>query len=312
MRAKLTSVDTIEKAANPTLRFVLELDLDPAKEVIVGATGALFFPRDVLLAPLFEIPDHEQIEFPLRASPVPTGPLHISSKRWLRLGAQLSQRDIDYIESHREKDKRGDVTFVIQVKLSTLVSTADSWAAGTTVLSDKGAPVLVRAQTPTGKAVLWEDPNKGFLLERAFPIDEQYIIAGTNWIHDFAPRLGLGRFAIVEIPVISSPVGLGKRIDRATKAADDAETRLRAGEWDDVCKDLRGVWEAFKGYDFIKDVAVKDGYSEDAAKFLNEAFQNLFDLASKFGHVLGRDKKTVLPELHAKKEDAYTFYLLAR
>jgi hypothetical protein len=101
-------------------------------------------------------------------------------------------------------------------------------------------------------------------------------------------------------------------MEKAVKAADDAEKHLRAGEWDDVCKDLRGVWEAFKGYEFIKTVATKDGYSEEAAKSLNDAFQNLFDLAAKFGHVLGKDRKTVLPELHAKKEDAYMLYMIAR
>jgi len=310
MKAELVAVEAIEKAVHPTVRFSLQIDLEAAKEVIVSATGALFLPSDMLLAPLFEVPEHEQFEFPLQASPVANG-LYKPTRRWLRLGAQLSHRDIDYIETHREKDRRGDVHLTIHVRVSTLVATAEPWPAQT-IVAEKGLPFFAESKNPNGKALLREDPSRGFLLERTVSVDKQHTIPGTTWLHDFAPRLGLGRFAVVEIPVISSPASLGKRIDKAAKAADDAEKHLRAGEWDDVCKDLRGVWEAFKGYDFIKKVATKDGYSEEAAKALDDAFQNLFTLASKFGHVLGKDRQTVLPDLHAQKEDAYMFYMLAR
>jgi hypothetical protein len=310
MKAELVAVEAIEKAVHPTVKFSLQIDLDPAKEVIVSATGALFLPSDTLLAPLFEVPEHEQFEFPLQASPVPNG-AYKPTRRWLRLGGQLSERDLDYIESHREKDRKGDVHLTIHVRVSTLVTTAEPWLAQT-IVADKGVPVFAESKNPNGKALLREDPSKGFLLERTVSVDKQHTIPGTTWLHDFAPRLGLGRFAVVEIPVIASPTALGERIDKAVKAADEAEKHLRAGEWDDVCKDLRGVWEAFKGYDFIKKVTIKDGYSEEAAKALDDAFQNLFTLASKFGHVLGKDKQTVLPDLHAQKEDAYLLYLLAR
>jgi len=276
MKAELVHVEAIEKSVHPTVKFNLEIDLDVAREVIVSATGALFLPTDTLLAPLFEVPEHEQFEFPLQASPVPAG-AYKPTRRWLRLGAQLSERALDHIENHREKDRRGDVTFTLHVRVSTLVVTAEPWLAQTVVM-DKGIPVFAESKNATGKALLREDPSKGFLFERTVSVDKQSTIPGTTWVHDFAPRLGLGRFAVVEIPVITSPAALGKRIDKAVKAADEAEKHLHAGEWDDVCKDLRGVWEAFKNYDFIKRVTIKDGYSD----------------------------------LHAQKEDAYLLYTLAR
>jgi hypothetical protein len=309
MKAELTHVEAIEKAVNPTLRFTFQVETDAAREVVMSAAGSLYFPSDTLLAPVFEAPEQEQFEFPLQASPA-TGAFKPTS-RWLRMGAQLSHRDIDHIESQRAKDRRGDVVFTVRLRVSTLVSAAESWLADT-VPSQNGLSPIVHTKQSTGKAIVREDPQKGFLLERTIAFDKQYKVPGTNWVHDFAPRLGLGRFAVIEVPVLSSPTGLGERMGKAAAAADEAEKALRSGEWDDACRDLRGVWEAFRDFDFIKEVATKDGYTDEAAKLLNDAFKNLFALASKFGHVLDKDRKTVLPELHAKREDAYAFYLLAR
>jgi|SRR5579871_1435031 len=310
MKAELAHVEAIEKAVNPTFKFSFQVETDAAREVVMSAAGSLYFPSDTLLAPLFETPEHDQLEFPLQASPA-TGAIKPTS-RWLRMGAQLSHRDIDYIESHRAKDRRGDVVLTVRLRVSTLVSTAESWLAEVVGGSQNQPAQIVHAKHSTGKAILREDPQKGFLLERTAAFDKQHRISGTDWLHDFAPRLGLGRFAVVEIPVISSPTGLGERMQKATDAADAAEKALRSGEWDDACRDLRGVWEAFRDYDFIKDVVKRDGYTEEAAKLLDDAFKSLFNLASKFGHVLDKDRKTVLPELHAKREDAQTLYFLAR
>jgi hypothetical protein len=177
MKAELVSVDAIEKAVSPTLKFSLQIDLDAAKEVIMSVTGALFFPSDMLLAPLFESPEHEPAEFPLQASPVPNG-MYKPTRRWLRLCAQLTQRDIDYIESHREKDRRGDVQLTIRARVSTLVATAESWSAETMV--DKGLRFLIESKNQNSKAILREDPSKGFLIERTVSIDTPHTIPGTN------------------------------------------------------------------------------------------------------------------------------------
>ena len=124
--------------------------------------------------------------------------------------------------------------------------------------------------------------------------------------------MGLGSFVVVEIPAAEVLGGdLGERMAKAFAAAQKARQSLRAGEWEDVCQDLRQVWELLRDEQFMRDILKKDGYHDDASSSLCSGLNGFFQLASKFDHALARDKATVLPELKAKKEDAYLAYASA-
>jgi hypothetical protein len=311
MQAKLLYVGAIDKVVTPTIKFTVELTFSKTKEIPTSACGVLHSPNDTLVTPLFELPDHNYPELGLQASPVSA--VVRSNTTRLYFGAQLGPRELEHIESVRLQDAKKDVWFFLKFTFGTITSTAEPWPTEDVRISgQKPATVLGRSANPDAKAIIREDPSKGFLFQKTVEFEEPIRIAATDWIHDYAPKLGLGRFAVLEIPEFPAAAGeLNDRIRIAVEAADKAADSLRKGEWNDACEDLRGVWESLRNYDVVKTILLKDGYSDAAGDLLNGALNNLFDLASKFAHKLDKNKR-VLPELRAQREDAYAAYLVAR
>jgi len=62
-----------------------------------------------------------------------------------------------------------------------------------------------------------------------------------------------------------------------------------------------------RNQDEIKDLLIRDGYTEPAFADLNESLKKLFDYSSKFHHREDKGKK-IMPEIKASKEDAYLIY----
>jgi hypothetical protein len=85
------------------------------------------------------------------------------------------------------------------------------------------------------------------------------------------------------------------------------EYNMIRGEWTEVIKDSRVVWELLRNQSEIKDLLMGDGYTEPAFTDLNESLKQLFNYSSKFHHREDREKK-MMPEIKASKEDAYLIY----
>ena len=140
-------------------------------------------------------------------------------------------------------------------------------------------------------------------------------VPGTDWVHDFAPTLGLGRFVVFEIPrteTFTSRGDIKDEVNAALESAAKAHESLVAGEWDEVMEDLRGVWELTRSKaDDIKALLIRDGYTEEAAVSFADAIGRHFVLASKFHHRLDKQRKKIMPEIKAAKEDAYLVYAVA-
>ncbi len=82
------------------------------------------------------------------------------------------------------------------------------------------------------------------------------------------------------------------------------------GDWNGVIEDSRAVWELLRNKDEIKDLLMRDGYSEQAFIDLNESLRQLFNFSSKFHHKEDKGKK-IMPEIKASKEDAYLIYAIS-
>ena len=71
-------------------------------------------------------------------------------------------------------------------------------------------------------------------------LDIQHRIPSADWVHDYAPKFGLGKWMVVELP---QPDTIGTPARRARgavpKAAGKARDRLHQGEWENVCEELR-------------------------------------------------------------------------
>jgi len=141
-------------------------------------------------------------------------------------------------------------------------------------------------------------------------------IPAQDWIHDFAPFLGIGKYLVVELPIpesIKISDELANRIEEASKSLDKMREDILACEWNRVIEDSRPIFELFRKYgkNLVKEILTREGYTEEAIKNLLDSIDNLFHYSSKFHHRTDESGKKIIPEIKASKEDAYLIYTTA-
>jgi hypothetical protein len=172
--------------------------------------------------------------------------------------------------------------------------------------------VIQPRPTETSQPLL-ADTGTGFLMVKTYRMDRNHRVPSADWLHDFAPKFGLGRFCVFELPQ-PEIIGTGSVQDTAKvalAAARKAEDELRAGRWTDACEELRRVWELIRNDVDIQTLLQKEGYTADAASTLNDAIKKLFDFSSKFMHAKDKAGAVIPPAVKAEKEDAYLVFATA-
>jgi hypothetical protein len=305
LEAVITHIEVVPKTVETTLRFRVQLKFTDGQEVPISASGGLFCPSDTFVAPVFEWSDQDRGQLPLRSYTYSDQSRRTTA--WLNVGVRLGRRELDHIENVRDRDRKKDVHFSVKLALRLLVPKAVARPIKVEEPDRPSKPGLGASTAPSAPPRVLVEGSAGEILQlETTTVDLPYRFAATDWVHDYAPKLGIGSFAVFEIPddwVADDK--LGDHVKKAMEAAKKARQSLQAGDWEDVCHDLRKVWEILRDDQFVKDTLSKDGYSEEATASLCKALNGFFDLASKFDHALAKDKKTLLPELTARKEDAY-------
>ncbi len=107
---------------------------------------------------------------------------------WLaEFRASFSQRHLDLIETTRALQAKGDVFFTVNFGVQYLEHGLSSRA-------------LAARETPVAEV---PDQTK-FLQLKFWTWNTWFKISGSDWIHEYSPALGLGKFMVVEIPGPSS------------------------------------------------------------------------------------------------------------
>ncbi|MEM3191085.1 MAG: hypothetical protein QW292_03140 [Candidatus Parvarchaeota archaeon] len=247
--------------------------------------------------------------------------------------ALLSKDVLDYIEEVREKNKKKDVVFLVRVVIEYVTVIVKLGNFG---IAQTGPPnptnfviSLTGSQNPNYPlGILTLMGNEPLLsLYKQAPPDYKITIPSSDWTNDFQPKLGIGRFMILEIPEIDFDNKKLKEkgeefktlVDRITSSKDVVQTMekyLREGEWGKVVEESRKFYELF-----LKDVKsqIKDlvrdstGLPENSATSLTIAFDNLKDYANALHHSVTRDSSgQSLPTkvFTGGKEDAYLVFNL--
>ena len=88
------------------------------------------------------------------------------------------------------------------------------------------------------------------------------------------------------------------------------EKRLREGEWDEVIKGARPVYELLRDQDFYSFLKEALGYPNDALEAFISSVSSAFEFASKSLHEVARPGQGggLRQQFHAAKEDAYLIY----
>jgi len=232
-----------EKSTPPSIIFEIEISYRKYQEAVIGISGWLETDEGKIIANI-----NEHLYEP-KASEIGARGSSFDSKfkediYKTRIIAQLSKQALDHIENRRMADKKGDVKLTLCLNVKYLESIA---VISETFLADPKDIGLPEIRVPTsrreeyGKIVVYaydsefstSYTNRWIISGNSNPIflavKEQLLrkgirIPSTDWIHDYASKLEIGEYFIVEIPK-------GKKvIEEAWSYVEKAEECFR--KWD--------------------------------------------------------------------------------
>lgn len=237
----------------------------------------------------------------------------------------LAETAITHLERQRETDKKRDVHLKVEVqvtflnpKVSLSHMTIDQRMELSKVMPALPPPdsrnrFLVSYKWDTAQSPAYPDMwilsgegAKVFAEVVTQTFDVWTIIKASDWVQDYAPTLGIGRWLSVELPSpedIQVPDAIKVRFAAATKSLIEMEADFKRGDWPDLAEGSRAIFELFRDWDVVEKVLLADGYPADAIEEIHSALASLFDFSSKFLHKLDRDKK-LKPDLRAYREEA--------
>lgn len=210
------------------------------------------------------------------------------------LHSVLSRKAIDHIEEVREKQIQKDVNFTFHFIV---------------------------------KFIEVGDPNNNPLPSVRIQINdirEQHNIKQSDWVQNFAPLLGIGKFLLLELQIPEN-----KNVNEFwktmyAKLSDNVqamEISIRSGDWYKTMTIARRYFESIKFGDKNKAGTIKfreefdslmfqDDHGKEGVQKLYDAIWNLFEFFSKYIHETDKEgNHQALPI--ATKEDAYFAYTLA-
>jgi len=319
-------VEPLRDRVSPEIRFDIPLYYRAKYEMPIASMGILLSEDGKKISDLIEIVTDISKISELAAKDMAASEREEEEEIALSMVAKLDPVVLDHIEDLRSKNPKGDVKLTLEIVVRTLNSRS--------VLSylsflDRTPPFEFSEHQKRAELVIYnlskdkfsalrnnmwilsgrEGPT--FLELRNNQLKGDVRIPSNDWLHDFCPILQVGKFAVFEFQVPDYIEGRGdlpERINEAINAVEKMEEDLRKSEWNKIIEDSRAIWELLRNVDEIRDLLLRDGYTEEAANDLNESIQRMFRYSSKFHHRLDQRGERITPEIKASKEDAYLIY----
>lgn len=318
-------------AAFPGLGMTVACDFDQNFEAILSVHGWVASADNKLVGPILprRLASHSSIPLSARevTSRKETGSIEVECF------VPLARESIRYIEGIRMREKKKDVILSTNVYLNTLVSKAklSHLSAPDELNVSKRFPDLARRQEfdkaflttykydrdySSSKDNMWILSGEGgtkYLEFASQPFSSAVTISASDWVQDYAPLLGLGRFVSVELPLPEelelSPT-LREKFDAARRAIAQMEEDFKRGDWPELLDHARPVPELFREQNYLRDAFEAEGYPADAIAEFRESLSKLFDFLSKFHHAVDRQGKVIPPRIRPSREEAEIVYAL--
>lgn len=243
--------------------------------------------------------------------------------------ALLDKRALDHIERRRMGDRKGDAKLTLSLNVKSIESKAeishlhevDPESIGLspiTIQTDRReskGELIVYAHDPKflsrrgNRWILSGDGNPIFLSVEKRLIKEEKTIPSSDWIHDYAPKLGLGEYFVVEIPK-------GNRIiEEAWNYVEKAEDCCR--RWDTKgayvhCREAGSLLDGTIKIKFEKDSFIYDErWGRTYKRFKNMSFS---DFASLDLHLedIKKSSKYATEDVKISKADAEHVLIVTR
>lgn len=220
MEIKIVEPKPYEKSALPSIIFEVEISHVKYQEAIIGVNGWLETDDGKVIASI-----NEHIYEKPKASEIGARGSSFDSKfkeeiYRTRLIALLSKQALDHIEKKRMADKKGDVKLNLCLNVKYLQSRAvilESFLIDPKEIGLQQIRISTSRRCESGKIVAhasdpdfstpytnrWMISGSGspiFLEAREQLLKKDIRIPSTDWIHDYAPKLEIGEYFVVEIP----------------------------------------------------------------------------------------------------------------
>lgn len=321
MRIDKIEVMPVKDSINPELLFEIEFFVQRRDEIPIEISGSIFSDENKKIANVHEVIHDPNRKIELSAR---NNERYEEEKLTIKLLASLNHKVLDYIETLRTKNPKGDVILNLDIFVKTLnsrtnLSNLDLFdMKGTQGFPEGSKGVYYRYQSKfsTSQTNMWilsGDGSPTFIEIKNNNFRNRVTIRSSDWIHDYCPVVQIGKFSVFEYLLPDYTEGSGsidERLNESINAIKKMEENLMRGEWNGVIEDSRAVWELLRNQDEVKDLLVRDGYTEQAFIDLNEGLKQLFNFSSKFHHKEDKGKK-IMPEIKASKEDAYLIYAMS-
>lgn len=260
MRIKSIKSRPVDDSLIPTIAFDLEIEHKKYKSVILGVEGWLLSDDRKKVAVLTEYPQiqNEQklgAELSIRDSEFQDTIYKTT------LLATFDRYALRYIEKRRLSNSKRDVNLILDLRIKVLISLTTIFhtflASPSQIgidpnniskvlprfIDQKKAYLVIYAYNSNfssdhiNRWVLSGDGMPYFLQFITEKIEHKIRITLSDWVHDFAPTLGLGEYYIIEIPKIPK----GNKLQKAWEYIEEAEKSFRKGDFDGVFSKCREV-----------------------------------------------------------------------
>ena len=261
MKIQFNSVSMSDAFFNPTIVITVNVQFEEGNEALINASGDLTYNGKSIgrlqlwkeslyniYFPSFTISAHNR-----------EGKTEGDEKDLqLEFQVELRKKVVKYINEGRKSYKNGDVHFFINVKLLYVKST-------TYIVDPKkdlrvtNNPEMNLLSTLGGRSML-EFRNISQTIEAS--------IKASDWINDFAPKLGLGEYEIIEIPRLNT-VNIKEKFSNSLSALEESRKHLYSLNNGSAMSSLRNSLKEFN--EALKNL----GYKEESGK--NVDYSKIFD-----------------------------------
>lgn len=335
MEVNIVKEEAFTGYINPALKFDLKLKSNKF-ESLYGIDGLLIAEDGKILAQLTEFRGvkgggtHYLGQMGARGS---------SKYRALQEGEQdisllaiLNKEALNYIDNVRDKNRKKNFVFDLRVVLKILNLTAELVPLFEVDPAKYGLSYQLRdippaederflvykytSREPSRRSNQWIISGNGPLL---LDVREEFHtlrreIAASEWVSEFAPKLGMGKFILSELSLpglVEVDKEFAERLNKAIKALEEMERKIGEGEWDEVIEKSRPIYELLvNSKSEIESILQKHGHPQKAIDALKSGIGSFFNYSSKFVKARG-EKGEPLPEIKAEKEDAHLIYALS-
>ena len=274
MKIQFNSISISDAFFNPTLVITVNVQFEEGNEALINATGDLIYNGKFIgKLQLWKegVYNDYSPNFNIRAQNRDGKTKGDETDLHLEFQVELRKKVVKYINEGRKSYKNGDVRLFINVKLLYVKSTTYI-VDGKKDLRVTGNPEMNLLTTLGGNSML-EFKNISQTIDTS--------IKASDWVNDYAPKLGLGEYEIIEIPKLKA-YGQTEKFKDALKALEDSKKQLYSLSNGSSMTALRNSLKKFNSVLVVLGYKKKDSKNRDVPDYSkifpeNENIANLAD-----------------------------------